>query len=246
LKKAAETPGAVAGNELIGAQKQVDAAKALVEAKQQASQAASAAAKSQKELESYLKITAPFDGIVTERLVHPGALVGPGTDPVMLVLQQLSHLRLVVAVPEENVGGIAQGARVEFRVPAYPDRAFSGTVARVSHVLDPKTRTMPVELDVLNRDGALSPGMYSSVKWSDRRSRAVLLVPRTSVVTTTERTFVVRDQNGRAEWVDVTKGAAEGDLVEVHGNLREGDMILRRATDEIRDGAPISSAKNRS
>jgi RND family efflux transporter MFP subunit len=247
LKKAAETPGAVAGNELIQAQKQVDAAKALVEAKQQARQATAAAAKSQKELESYLKITAPFDGIVTDRLVHPGALVGPGADPVMLVLQQLSHLRLVVAVPEENVGGIAPGARVEFHVPAYPDRAFSGTVARVSHVLDPKTRTMPVELDVLNRDGSLSPGMYPSVKWPDRRARAVLLVPRTSIVTTTERTFVVRDQNGRAEWVDVTKGAAEGDLVEVHGNLRQGDMVLRRATDEVRDGSPISAtSKTRS
>jgi hypothetical protein len=64
------------------------------------------------------------------------------------------------------------------------------------------------------------------------------------VVTTTERTFVIRDQGGRAEWVDVKKGAGEGDLVEVIGNLAPGDKVIRRATDEIRDGQPIQlSAK---
>ena len=81
---------------------------------------------------------------------------------------------------------------------------------------------------------------------SERRSgrsaarRPSLFVPKTSVVTTTERTFVIRDHNGRAEWVDVRKGAAEGDLVEVLGDLKAGDMVVRRATDEIRDGSPLA------
>jgi hypothetical protein len=59
------------------------------------------------------------------------------------------------------------------------------------------------------------------------------------VITTTERTFVIRNQSGHAEWVDVKKGVTEGDLVEVIGNLKPGDSVLRRATDEIRDGMPI-------
>jgi hypothetical protein len=59
------------------------------------------------------------------------------------------------------------------------------------------------------------------------------------VVTTAERTFVVRIRNGKAEWVDVKKGAADGDNIEVMGNLQVGDMVVRRATDEIRDGAPL-------
>lgn len=239
LKKAAETPGAIAGNELIQAQKQVEAAQALVQSKRQAGTAVEATVRAQKDLEAYLRIAAPFDGIVTDRLVHPGALVGPGGDPVMLVIQEVAHLRLVVAVPEENIGGIVGGARVEFHVPAYPERAYSGTVARISHALDPKTRTMAVELDVFNRDGSLSPGMYPSVKWPVRRSRPSLLVPKTSVVTTTERTFVIRDQSGHAEWVNVVKGASDGDQVEVSGDLHAGDMVVRRATDEIREGAPI-------
>lgn len=240
LKKASETPGAIAGNELIQAQKQVEAAKALVEAKRRATQAAMAAVRSLQEFEAYLRITAPFDGIVTDRLVHPGALVGPGADPVLLVVQEIAHLRLVVPVPEEDAGGIVRGAQVQFHVPAYPERAYSGVVARISHSLDQKTRTMAVELDVFNRDGSLSPGMYPSVKWPVRRSHPSLLVPKTSVVTTTERTFVIRNHDGRAEWVNVTKGFSDGDLIEVSGDLKPGDMVVRRANDEIRDGTPLA------
>jgi RND family efflux transporter MFP subunit len=239
MKKAANTPGAIAGNELVLAQKQVEVAQALVQSRQQASLAAAAAVRAQKDLEAYLRITAPFDGIVTERLVHPGALVGPGADPVLLVVQEVARLRLVVAVPEENSGAILRGARVAFRVPAYPGRNYFGTVARLAHALDPATRSMAVELDVFNRDGSLSPGMYASVEWPLGTTRSTLFVPKTSVVTTAERTFVVRNENGRAAWINVTKGAAEGDWIQVFGNLQSGDEIVRRATDEIREGSRL-------
>jgi membrane fusion protein (multidrug efflux system) len=239
---AAETPGAIAGNELVLAEKQVEAARALSSSRQQASRAAESAVRALVDLQAYLKITAPFDGVVTDRLVHPGALVGPGNDIALLVIQQVSHLRIVVPVPEEDVSGIINGSSVPFQVPAYPERSYSGSVARISHALDQKTRTMAVELDVINRDSSLAPGMYPTVKWPVRRSRPVLFVPRTSVVTTTERTFVIRNQSGHAEWVDVKKGVAEGDLVEVIGNLKPGDMIVRRATDETKDGIPLQTA----
>jgi membrane fusion protein (multidrug efflux system) len=242
LKKAAETPGAIAGNELIQAEKQVDAAKALLNSRQQAGKAAESAVRSLKDLLAYLKISAPFDGVVTDRMVHPGALVGPGNDVALLVIQQVSHLRLVVPVPEEDVSGITNGASVPFQVPAWPERTYSGIIARISHAMDQKTRTMAVELDVMNRDGSLAPGMYPTVKWPVRRSRPALFVPKTSVVTTTERTFVIRDQGGQAGWVDVKKGVTDGDLVEVIGNLKPGERVVRRATDEIREGTPIQVA----
>ncbi len=127
MKKAAETPGAIAGNEVIQAEKQVDAAKALVNSRQQATLVAQSAVRSLQDLEAYLKITAPFEGVVTDRLVHPGALVGPGNDVPLLVIQQVSHLRLVVPVPEEDVSGIVNGAAVPFQVPAWPERTYSGT-----------------------------------------------------------------------------------------------------------------------
>ena len=245
LKKASETVGAIAGNELIQSQLQVEAARASVHSREQAKSAAQASVNAEKEIQSYLKITAPFDGVVTDRYVHPGALVGPGADPALLKIEQLSQLRLVVALPEEHVGSIAQGAKVVFQVPAYPERTFSGTVARVSHTLDKETRTMAVELDVVNHDGTLAPGMYPTVKWPVRRARPALFVPKTSVVTTAERVFVIHNKDGRAEWVDVRKGAADGDLIEVLGDLKPGDLIVRRANDEMRDGAPLKTQATR-
>jgi membrane fusion protein (multidrug efflux system) len=243
VRRAAETPGAIAGNEVVQTEKQMDAAKALVNSREKAVHAAEAMIRSLREMQSYLKISAPFDGVVTDRLVHPGALVGPGAgDAALLVIQQISRLRLVVAVPEEDTSGITSRASVEFRVPAWPDRIYSGTIARSSHALDARTRSMAVELDVLNRDGSLSPGMYPAVKWPVRRSRPALLVPKSSVVTTTERTFVIRDHNGHAEWVDVRKNEPDGDLMEVSGNLRPADLVVRVATDEMREGTVLQRA----
>ncbi len=241
-EEAAKTPGAIAGNDVIQAQKQVDAAKAVVNSRQRASSAAQSAANALKVMLAYLKINAPFDGVVTDRLVHPGALVGPPSDPALLVIQQVSHLRVVVPVPEENVGGIARGAMVDFTVPAWPHRTYSGKIARLADALDQKTRTMSVELDVQNHDGTLAPGMYPSVRWPVRSQGAELWAPKTSVVTTTERTFVIRNQDGRAEWVDVKKGVAEGDLVQVLGALKPGDMVVRRANDEIREGTLLQTS----
>ena len=239
MKKAAETPGAIAANELAQMESQIEAQRALIRSRQDAGRAATANRKALEEMQSYLQITAPFDGVITERLVSPGALVGPASDSPLFTLQQISKLRLVVAVPEEDAGSIVPAARIEFRVPAYPERIYSGTVARSAHALDPKTRTMPVELDVTNNDGSLSPGMYPTVKWPIRRSRPTLFVPASSVVTTTERTFVIRDRSGRAEWVNVRKGSSDGDLIEVTGDLHPGDKVVHRGTDELRDGSPL-------
>ncbi len=98
---------------------------------------------------------------------------------------------------------------------------------------------MPVELDVINRDNDLAPGMYPTVKWHVRGAHPSLWVPHTAIVTTSERTFVIRDRDGKAEWVDVKRGADEGDLVEVIGNLRAGDLVLKRGSDEVREGARL-------
>ena len=239
LKKAAETPGVIAGNEVIQAEKLVDAGKALVVSREQSRKTALAIVETEKELQAFLKITAPFDGVVTERLLHPGALAGPPTNPALLMIEQVSHLRLVVPVPESAVGGIVKGAVVSFQVPAHPERTYSGTVARLAHTLDEKTRTMPVELDVMNRDDSLSPGMYPTVKWPVRRSLPALFVPKTSVVTTNERTFVIRENEGKAVWVNVRKGVTDGDLVEISGDLKARYKVVRRGTDELREGTPL-------
>jgi hypothetical protein len=127
-------------------------------------------------------------------------------------------------------------------VPAYPGETFYGTVNLQAHDLDKNTRSMAVELDVKNPDLRLSAGMYPEAQWPVKRPQASTLLPPTTIVTTTERTFVIRIEDGVARWVNVGRGARVGDLVEVFGPLKEGDTIVRRGTDEIREGSKVTIA----
>jgi membrane fusion protein, multidrug efflux system len=245
LKMASATPGVVAGNELTQAEKALESQRGDVTAAERNVEASRQAVRAVTDMEGYLRVTAPFAGIVTERNVHPGALVGPGsgTAPAvpMLRLIDSARLRLMVAVPEAYVGGIVDGTAVPFTVTAYPGETFSGKIARTAHAVDVKTRTMWVELDVPNGDGRLAPGAYAQVKWRVRRTAASLFVPSGSVAATTDRSFVVRVRNGRTEWVDVKTGLSSGGLVEIFGDVRAGDQVAVRGTDELRPGSAVQA-----
>lgn len=258
LKAASLTPGVVAGNDVEVAERTVDADRARVrvyEENEKAAQsqvaslsenvkAVSEAARSAGDIESYLRIAAPFDGVITERNVHKGSLVGPAgapTTPPMLRIRQVSVLRLVVAVPEAEAGAIDRNEKVAFTVPAFPSETFTAVVQRIAQALDAKTRTMPVELDVDNAKRRLAPGMYAQVVWPSKRSQPSLFVPASAVATTTERSFVIRIRQGVAEWVDVKRGAAMGNLIEVFGNLEAGDQVATRGTDELREGTRVAA-----
>ncbi|MBS1841521.1 MAG: efflux RND transporter periplasmic adaptor subunit [Acidobacteria bacterium] len=246
LKSASATPGVVAGNDLEVAQRAVDADRAKVEAMRGGTEAAKSALKSITEIESYLEVRAPFDGVVTERNVHPGSLVGPATsNPAaavpMVRVERFRKLRLVIPVPEKYAAGMNTGTKVDFTVPAFPSGTFSGTLARIAHAVDVKTRTMPVELDVENTDGRLSSGMFPEVLWPVRRREPTLFVPISAVARTTEATFVIRVRDGSTEWVNVQTGEQDGKSIEVFGNLHEGDEVAARGTDELRSGTRVNA-----
>jgi len=247
LKAASATPGVVAGNDLVLAQKAVEADQNQIAAGQQTAEAARQAVRAITQMEDYLRVTSPFDGVVTERNVHPGTLVGPNSGPAattpMVRVVHTDRLRLVVPVPEAYTSGVTPGVSMTFTVPAYPGQEFSGTVARLAHAVDVKTRTMAVELDVMNKDGRLAPGTFCQVKWPVRRPAPSLFVPSGSVGSTTDRTFVVRVRDGRTEWVDVKTGLASGPLIEVFGDLQAGDTVALRATDEIKPGTEVRSTE---
>ncbi len=245
----AAAPGSVSEIDLVNAQKTADAIRAQMQALGGSIQAAKASSRALRALTEYLTISAPFDGVITERNVHPGALVGPGAgagQPPVLKLEQLSRLRLVVAVPEAAVGNIVEGTRATFTVPAFPGEEFAGVIRRVAHSFDEKTRAMPVELDVENHDLKLAPGMYPEILWPVKKDRPSLLVPPSSIVTTTERTFVVRIKEGKAEWVNVKRGASVEDLVEIFGAVQAGDTVLKRGSDEVRPGTAVTAAAPKS
>ena len=230
LQVASRTPGAVSTNEL-------ELAEALFKADQQK-------VNSLQTLAGYLVVVAPFDGIITERNVHPGALVGPPNEPLqsavpMLRIEQVAHLRLTVPVPEADVGTIAEGTKVKFQVKAWPGRDFAGTISRVSHWVDTKTRTMAVEADVDQSQSVLDPGMFVEVVWPLRRDSPSLFVPPSAVVDTSEATYVECVRQGKIERVPVRRGSTMGNLIEVFGSLDAEDSVVVRGSEDLGDGAHV-------
>ena len=250
LREAAKTPGVVAGNDLDVAEKTVEADEANVSAGQKTAQAAQEGLRAVAQLQAYLTITAPFDGQVTTRYVHPGALVGPsagaGAAKPIVRIQNLTRDRLVVPVPESNVAGVPEGTMVTFTVAAFPGRTFQAPIARISREVDEKTRTMPVELDVQDPKGELSPGMFCDVQWPVRRTYPTLFVPASSVATNLQRSFLLRVRNNRTEWVDVKTGARVGSTIEVFGDVHEGDVVAVRGTDQIRPSTEVRVKETKS
>lgn len=245
LTAAAKTPGVVAGNDLQVAEQTAAADQGQVDAVANNVQAARDALRGVAQLESYLEIRAPFDGVVTQRNLHPGALVGPasgqaGTQPIVRI-ESLGRLRVVVPVPEQYTTGVKEGQAVKFTVLAYPGRTFEAPIARISHAITQNTRTMQVELDVRNADGQITPGSFANVVWPVARTYATLFVPASAVTTDLQRTFVIRVRDSKAEWVDVQTGATVDGKTEVFGGVQAGDRVVANATDAIRNGASVTA-----
>jgi len=243
LAAAAETPGVVAGNDLQVANQTAAADKAQVEAGTKNVQAAQNALRGVAQLESYLEIRTPFDGVVTQRNLHPGALVGPasgqsGAQPIVQV-ENLARLRVVVPVPEAYAAGVREGQQASFNVPAYPGRTFQAPIVRISHEINQSTRTMQVEMDFHNANAEITPGTFATVEWPIQRAYPTLFVPATAITTDLQRTFVIRVRLGKTEWVDVKTGVSVNGKTEVFGDLTVGDAVIRNATDSIRPGVAV-------
>lgn len=192
-------------------------------------------------LRDYLIVRAPFDGIITERNVHPGALVGSGAkqEGPMLVLQQQNRLRLVADVPETYSVGLREGSAVRFTVNAMPSRTFTGKISRRSGSMNQQFRSETVEIDVPNPDRTLRPGMFAEIIMPTTGTPGALAVPTTAVVTSTEQQYVIRVANGRAQYVPVRKGQKAGSMTEVFGDLRPDDQIVVNARDDIKEGIAL-------
>jgi RND family efflux transporter MFP subunit len=250
MASAAKTPGVVAENDVMVASQIASADQGQVQSAENNVAEARDALHSVAQLESYLSIHAPFDGIVTTRNLHPGALVGPasgrsGTLPLVQIVDT-GHLRLIVPVPEAYVGEMQTGQQVVFSVPAYPGQTFHAPIARISHDVDPNNRTMPVELDVQSKDGRLSPGSFSTVQWPVHRAAPTMFVPVSAVTNDQQRTFVERVRNGKTESVDVVTGLSVNGNIEVFGDLTPADEVIRNATDAIRPGQQVKTSSSHS
>ncbi len=170
-----------------------------------------------------------------------GAYVGPGhgTDP-LLVLQDQNRMRLVISIPEAYSGGVKDKDNITFSIQSAPDHKFTAQVSRSAGALDTKLRSERLEMDVYNKEKLLLPHMSAEVDVPLPSSDSTIVLPKTAVVTSTEKVFVIKVVDHHAKWVDVKKGFQAKDRVEVYGDLQAGDKVITNATDEIRDGQKVN------
>jgi RND family efflux transporter MFP subunit len=193
------------------------------------------------EVQSYRVVKAPFDGVVTLRNVDVGALVNAGST-LLYRIAQTGTLRIYVNVPQTNASSMRPGQAAQLSVSNLPGRRFTGTIARTANALDPTSRTMLVEVQVPNNDGALLPGMYAQVDLSSARAEAPLLIPGDALIVRADGTqvAVVRaDQTVHLQKIEI--GRDYGDRLEVTGGLQQDDTIIVNPGDAVREGVKVST-----
>ena len=189
----------------------------------------------QKTMLDYLNVRAPFDGVVTERNVHPGALVNASSkEKPMLQLKQTAHLRLQVDVPEALAAELQEKDSIYFFTSANPGKKNIGRISRKSYDINPQLRSERIEIDVANTDNSLAPGMYAEVILASHGTPTAFVVPKTAVVSSTERKYVILTKNGLRQKVDVITRNESIDKIEIFGLLNQGDSVIIRASDEIK------------
>lgn len=233
LKEASREPGSVSPLELDNASARMKADQAIA-----ASERSNVA--SVRTMQNYLNITAPFDGVIVQRNVSPGALVAPGkaTDQPMLVLQNIKKLRLEVFIPEDYVDKVDLSKPVTFTFNALPGQQRKAKISRSADALG-NMRSEAIEIDVLNPDNQLKPGMYAEVQIPMVSGTKSLLIPSSAIVRSTEHKYVVTVQNGKAHLIDVKEGLASNDSTQVFGNIKSGEKIIINAGDNIEEGDPV-------
>jgi len=233
LKEAAKEPGSVSPLDLDNANSQMKAGEAKTQAQHSNVEAV-------KTMLGYLRIYAPFDGMIIQRNVSPGALVAPGkaTDQPMLILQDIHKMRLTVDIPEDYVDKVDLKRPVTFTFNAMPGQQHSAKISRSANALG-SMQSEAIEIDVLNKNGQLKPGMYAEVKIPMVSGAKSLLVPNTAIVRSTEREYVIAVRDGKAVLVDIKEGLINANSTEVFGSLKPGDKIVLHPSDEIKEGDEI-------
>jgi membrane fusion protein (multidrug efflux system) len=227
LLEASSTPGAVSPLDLSSARAKMEADSALSNAEKTNWQM-------QQTMQDYLRVLAPFNGFITERNVFPGALVNAeAKDKPMLVLKEISRLRLQVDIPEALAGSFKTRDTISFFTSVYPGKSMIAKISRQSMNVNATFRSERMEADIENKNKILQPGMYADVVLYSNGSSNALSVPRSAVVTSTIGKYVIVMRNGQKEKIDVLTGNETKERIEIFGNVQAGENVIVNANDEI-------------
>ena len=195
-----------------------------------------------EDLQSFQKVYAPFDGVVTARNTDIGALVSAGvngTGKELFHLAAISKLRVFVSVPQTYSRASRPGAVAAITVAEFSGRTFRGVVARTANSIDPASRTLLTEVDIDNPSGELLPGAYVSVHLKLPGEVRSLVLPSNTLIFRSEGLRVAVIRNGHAQLVPVTVGRDYGDRVEVLSGIKPEDAVVADPSDSLIDGTPV-------
>ena len=186
---------------------------------------------------SYVNIPAPIDGFVAERTADLGEYVSPQQKVATIV--RTNPLRIRIDIPEQAIPEVRVGQSVSVTTSAWPDRNFSGRVARIAPNVSATSRTLTVEAEIENGSGALKPGQFATVRILQERAEPAVLVPARAVVTEAgvSRVYVIKD--GRAEQRVVQTGQTEGDLIEIKSGVAADEQVATSSLEQLSDGIAI-------
>jgi multidrug efflux pump subunit AcrA (membrane-fusion protein) len=186
---------------------------------------------------SYTVVTAPTDGYVLERPVDVGTYVSTTTKVATIV--RVNPLWIRIEIPEQAIPQIKNGQPVSLTTSSWPDRSFSGHIARVSPNVSATSRTLTVEAEIDNRSGALKPGQFGTARILLPQSEPAVLVPQRALRTISGATYVFVIKNGHAEQRLVQSGQTEGDLLEITSGVAADEVVATSNVDQLSDGAAV-------
>lgn len=188
------------------------------------------------------RITAPLDGVIAQRRLDPGALVGPTAGP-LLQIAKIDSLRAIVSVREREVQPITVGLPASVEVDALPGRRFPGKVTRLSPGFDPATRTLDVEVQLPNPDGVLRPGMYGHAAIEVAVHKNAKVIPEVALLLVDEQRYVYLVEGDRAKRRKIEVGTDGGTWLEVTSGLAGGETLVTAGLDAIADGVPVRTVR---
>jgi RND family efflux transporter MFP subunit len=196
------------------------------------------------ELQSFEKVYAPFDGVLTARAVDTGQLIDEGASRELFHMQALQVLRVYTNVPQAYTGSAKPGLKLDMEFPEHPGKTFQGTLVRTAQAIDPVTRTLLVEIDVNNRDDELMPGSLAQVHFKAPVARPTFIVPASALIFRKEGLqlgTVVNSNNGPvAHMLPIVIGEDDGASVQIVSGLEAGDKVIQDPPDSLIEGEKVA------
>lgn len=229
LVDASKTTGAVADIEL-------DRAKSTMESAKSAYQASQAGTAHSAQLQQYLRITAPFDGVITQRNVSVGALAGTDSNIPLFLMAQGNKLRLTLSLPERHATSVQGDMQATFTVSSQPGKIFDAALSRTSGLLNQQDRSLTLEFDVDNPSDELQGGDYAQVKLILQRKKPSFWVSSKSILHTQSGKYIMTLDDNAIKRIAIKEGIRVDTLTEVFGNLSSENHIILKPSAEIQEG----------